>query len=131
MPDRAPTGAMADFAFGGIEADDVKLLATERELWSGLRHRQQIEPADPLPAQPVTLSVYVGPDVAVDRLCVYVTTDGAVPQGRRGVATTGTAVMLEPIDLIWQPLLWDYVAVWAATLDGQPEGTFVQYRIEG
>jgi len=131
MADNSSTGVMSDFVFGGIESDDSHLLVDEREQWSGLRHRNQIDPLDPLPGQPVTITVYAGPDVAIDRLCTYVTVDGSPPRGERGVATRGHAVQLACTDLIWQPLLWDYVEVWTAMLDAQSEGTFVQYRIEG
>ncbi|HHW87662.1 MAG TPA: DUF3459 domain-containing protein [Chloroflexi bacterium] len=122
---------MTDFVFGGIEADEQRLLATERDARSGIRHFHAITPLDPTPGQPVRLTVQVGPDVAVDRVTAYVTTDGALPVGSQGVAQQGFAVHLTPVATRWEPLIWDYVTLWEGELPGQPAGTLVQYVIEG
>lgn len=122
---------MADFVFGGIEADEARLLATERVARSAIRHFHQIQPIDPLPETPVTLTVQVGPDVAIDRVTAYVTTDGSNPAGAQGCAENGFAVSLKPASIRWEPLIWDYVTLWQGELPPQPEGTLVQYRIEG
>mgnify|MGYP000851158572 FL=1 len=129
--DIATEAVMEDFVFGGIEADDAKILATQRRQHAGLRHRYALQPRDPLPGEAVTITVYSGPDVNVDRVSVYVTTDGRAPTGRRGEALTGFAVNLEAGTVQWEPLLWDYVTVWQGTLPPQAEGVFVQYVIEG
>ena len=125
------TSIMQDFVFGGIEADDSRLLASERHHARSIRHGHRLDPLDPAPGQPVTLTVHVGPDVHIDRLTAYATTDGSSPAGSRGQATSGIAVEFERVETLWNPLLWHYIAVWQATLEGQPEGTLVQYRIEG
>lgn len=122
---------MADFVFGGIEADEQRLLATERDARAGIRHFHAITPPDPAPGESVRLVVQVGPDVAIDRVTVYVTTDGALPAGSQGVAQQGLAVHLNPIATRWEPLIWDYVTLWEGELPGQPAGTLVQYVIEG
>lgn len=122
---------MQDFIFGGIESDETTLVAVERGLWRGLRHRHDIQPLDPAPGEPVTLTVYVGPDVHVDRVTAYVTTDGSEPGGSRGSAERGFAVELARVDVRWEALLWDYVEVWQGEIPGQPDGTLVHYRIEG
>lgn len=122
---------MADFVFGGIEADEQRLLATEREACAGIRHFHAIAPLDPAPGQPVRLTVQVGPDVAVDRVTAYITTDGAFPAGSQGVAQHGFAVELRPVATRWAPLIWDYVTLWEGEIPGQPDGTLVQYIIEG
>ncbi|MEZ4716891.1 MAG: hypothetical protein R2851_12505 [Caldilineaceae bacterium] len=51
MPQSQST-VMADFVFGGIEADEQRLLATERARHSGVRHFHQIAPLDPQPGDP-------------------------------------------------------------------------------
>ncbi len=122
---------MADFVFGGIESDESRLLETERSRWHGLRHFQQIDPLDPKPGEAVTLTVTVGPDLYIDRLTAYLTTDGANPAGRRGVAEQGHAISLTCMKNRWEPLIWDFVSLWQGELPAQTDGTFVQYRIEG
>lgn len=126
---------LQDFVFGGIESDESRLLANECARWQGIRHEQRIEPADPEPGQPVTLTVTVGPDVRVDRMAAYVTVgataDGGPPSGSRGVASIGFVVPLQRIETRWENVIWDYVEVWQGTIPGQPEGTLVHYKIEG
>ncbi len=122
---------MADFVFGGIESDEQRLLQTERLARAGIRHFHAIAPLDPLPGQPVRLTVQVGPDTAIDRLAAYVTLDGTLPDGAQGRAENGFAVGLAPVATRWEPLIWDYVTVWQGEIPGQPEGTLVHYTIEG
>ncbi len=126
-----PDTIMEDFVFGGIEADDTRLLTDMRRRGAGLRHRYAITPRDPQPDQTVQLTVYTGPDLALDRVTAYVTTDGTLPIGQHGVATNGTAIALTLVDAQWEPTLWDYVGIWQGTLPPQADGTFVQYLIEG
>ncbi|MEZ4716890.1 MAG: hypothetical protein R2851_12500 [Caldilineaceae bacterium] len=61
----------------------------------------------------------------------YVTVDGSEPEGVCGVAHNGLAIPLALVETRWEPLLWDYVDVWRAEIPGQPDGTLVQYRIQG
>jgi len=122
---------LQDFVFGGIESDDARLLAHERARWQGIRHEQRIQPPDPEPGQPVTLTVSVGPDVRVARMAAYVTADGRQPTGSRGVASVGFAIPLHRVETRWETIIWDYVEVWQGVIPGQTEGTLVHYRIEG
>ena len=122
---------LQDFVFGGIESDEARLLAHERARWQGIRHEQRMHPADPLPGQPVTLTVTVGPDVRVAQMAAYVTTDGRPPTGSRGTGGVGLAVPLHRTDTRWESTIWDYVEVWQGTIPGQAEGTLVHYKIEG
>lgn len=122
---------LADFVFGGIEADEARLLATERTARNGIRHFHRLDPIDPLPDQPVTLSVQVGSELSIDRLTAYVTTDGSDPAGSQGRPGNGVAVELTKMAVRWEPLVWDYVSEWRGQLPAAPDGSFVQYRIEG
>ncbi len=121
---------MEDFVFGGIEADESRLLTTTRARFAGVRHEYAISPLDPQPGQPVTLHVMLGADVVADRVTAYVTTDGSLPSGARGVASNGVAVTLRRSHVRWERLIWDYVSAWQGEIPGQPQGTFVQYVIE-
>jgi glycosidase len=121
---------MEDFVFGGIEADESRLLTTTRARFAGVRHEYAIHPLDPQPGEAVTLTVTLGADVAADRVTAYVTTDGTLPSGTRGNASNGVALSLQRAAVRWEPLIWGYVAVWQGEIPAQPEGTFVQYIIE-
>ena len=121
---------MQDFVFGALESD-ANTLAAERQRWSGIRHHHAIEPLDPLPGQPVTLTVTVGRDVLAERVTAYVTTDGSQPAGAQGVAANGFAVDLQRVETRFQFIYWDYAEVWQGQIPGQPEGTHVRYVIEG
>ncbi|MDQ3249083.1 MAG: glycoside hydrolase family 13 protein [Chloroflexota bacterium] len=129
--DPATAPIMGDFIFGGIESDQGRLLADQRNQWRGIRHLHTLDPLDPLPDQPVTVTVFVGPDVNVDQVTVYVTTDHSAPSGQRGVAANGFAVALQRSEVRWQPLIWGFVEIWQGQIPAQPAATPVQYRIEG
>ncbi|MCO6451966.1 MAG: DUF3459 domain-containing protein [Caldilineales bacterium] len=124
------TQVMQDFVFGQLEADE-NTLAVERNRWSGIRHQYAITPPDPLPGQPVSVTVTVGRGVVVDRVSAYVTTDGTDPQGAHGQAQNGFTVTLQRQNTLWQPLYWDYAEVWQGEIPAQEAGTLVRYRIEG
>ena len=121
---------MQDFVFGALESD-ANTLSAERQRWSGIRHSYAIDPLDPLPGQPVTITVTAGRDVLVDHLTAYVTTDGSVPSGSRGQATNGLAIELHRVDTLFKILYWDYAEVWQGQIPGQAGGVQVRYRIEG
>jgi glycosidase len=129
QPVDSPT-VMQDFVFGALESD-ANTLAAERQRWSSLRHHYAIDPLDPQPGQPVTLTVTVGRDALVERVTAYVSTDGSQPAGAQGQATNGFAVELQRVETRFQFIYWDYAEVWQGQIPGQPEGTHVRYVIEG
>jgi cyclomaltodextrinase / maltogenic alpha-amylase / neopullulanase len=77
----------------------------------------------------VTVSVRIGPDLSASAAACYYTTDGSDPIGSRGVAANCNVLMMQPAGLSWDTLSWGYVALWQATIPGQPEGVQVRYRI--
>lgn len=119
-----------DFIFGTFASDELKLLHARAEA-RGLQHAARITPADPLPGEPVTLTVTVGPDLTLNHLACYYTTDGTQPQGRLGQARVGQVIPLERTDVEWHPFLWTYIERWEGALPPQPEGTVVRYQIGG
>jgi len=125
----ASAQASADFVFGTFATDELRLarLRAERR---GLVHAQRITPADPLPGDEVHISVSIGPDIAADHVACYVTNDGSDPQGERGHAHIGQAVLLTHSHIEWDTLVWGYVSYWVAALPPQKDGTLVRYRIE-
>jgi hypothetical protein len=119
---------MEEFTFGTLATDELKLVhhrATRR----GLQHGHSLLPSDPLPGEPVILTVSAGPDLAVDHVACYYTLDGSEPAGDRGVASNGQVLMLEEVGAFWDTLAWGYVSRWQCTLPAQAEGTIVRYRI--
>ncbi|MCS6844951.1 MAG: alpha-amylase family glycosyl hydrolase [Caldilineales bacterium] len=123
------TPVMQDFVFGALETD-ANTLAAERRRWLGVRHGHAIQPLDPVPDQPVAITVTLGRDVLADGVTAYVTTDGSEPAGRGGQAVNGFAVPLRRVETRFQPLYWDFAEVWQGELPGQPEGTHVRYTVE-
>jgi cyclomaltodextrinase / maltogenic alpha-amylase / neopullulanase len=117
-----------DFVFGTLATDDLKLIH-HRVLRRGVQHNHDMLPRDPRPGESVTLTVRVGQDVFHDRITIYYTTDGSIPEGSRGAATNGFVLEMERSDLVWDTLAWAYLTVWRATLPAQPEGTVVRYKI--
>ncbi len=121
---------MEDFIFGSFASDELKFLHA-RVAARGLQHKARIAPLDPLPDEPVTLIVTVGPTLELDHLACYYTTDGQEPEGSRGMARVGHVMPLERVAVEWHAFLWGYVERWECTLPPQPEGTRVRYCIGG
>ncbi len=119
---------MEEFTFGTLATDELKLVH-HRAARSGLQHGHDLTPADPLPGQPVTITVRLGPDLAADRVTCYYTLDGSEPAGSCGVAENGRALSLERGGAAWDTLVWGYVETWHGVLPAQPAGATVRYRI--
>jgi cyclomaltodextrinase len=119
---------LEDFVFSTAATDELKL-AYYRTARRGLQHRHDLCPRDPEPGQPVILTVQVGPDLTAEHVACYYTLDGSQPAGEHGVASNGQVLMLEPADVTWDTLIWNYLTKWQGTLPAQPEGTIVRYRI--
>ena len=119
---------MEEFIFGTLATDELKLVH-HRAARRGLQHAHALSPQDPVPGQPVTLSVLVGPDVAAEQVACYYTLDGSEPAGSQGRAAHGQVLPLEQTGVAWDTLIWGYTATWQGTLPAQPEGTSVRYRI--
>ncbi|MBN1660380.1 MAG: alpha-amylase [Anaerolineae bacterium] len=119
---------MESFVFGTYATDELKL-AHHRAARSGLQHGHDLSPQDPLPDQPVTITVRVGPDLQADHVACYYTLDDTEPEGAHGMAHNGRVLILEQVRATWDTLMWGYLAEWQGTLPAQPPGTVVRYRI--
>ncbi len=119
---------MEEFTFGTLATDELKLIH-HRAALQGLQHAHDLSPQDPKPGQPVTLTVRVGPGLDADYVACYYTLDGSRPAGEKGVASNGQVLMLAQAEVVWDTMVWGYVAVWRGTLPAQPEGAVVRYRL--
>ncbi len=119
---------MDDFIFGTLATEELRL-AHIRSQRGGISHSQRRLPRDPLPGQPVSLELSLGPEHPQQKAWVYWTNDGSDPAGANGQAQNGFVSGLEPIDSEWDNLLWGYIRHFRVELPGQPAGTVVRYRL--
>lgn len=117
-----------EFIFGTFATDELKLVH-HRTARRGVQHGFALHPRDPLPGQPVTLTVQIGTDLAADAVACYYTLDGSAPAGSRGMPVNGQVIRLAQTAVEWDTVAWGYVTRWQGTLPAQPEGTIVRYRI--
>lgn len=121
---------MEDFIFGTVAVDELKVHRHRVER-SGLQHAGAIRPRDPQPGEPVRILACTGPDLPLEKVACYYTTDGSKPEGSFGQAQHGSVLMLQPNESIWDNFRWGYLTRWEAEIPAQPEGTLVRYRIGG
>ena len=119
---------MEEIIFGTHATQDLRLIY-RTATHSGLQHRSGLTPQDPVPGEPVTLTVEVGPDLPVEHVVGYYTTDGSEPAGAQGSPRNGEVVSFRRMATSWDTLLWGYRTRWEARLPAQPEGALVRYRI--
>ncbi len=117
-----------DFIFGTYATDELKLVH-HRVSHQGVQHAHRKTPLDPLPGQPITLTVQLGADISANHVACYYTTDGSTPSGSRGVAQQGVVVSFTQVEIVWDILNWGYVTLWQAELPPQPENITVRYQI--
>jgi glycosidase len=119
---------MDDFIFGTFATDELRLKEVRR-LRAGITHNQQRTPRAPLPGQPITLTLTIGPKHPHDQAWVYWTNDGSDPVGENGAASHGFRTPMQHVATEWDLLLWGYVRRYQATLPPQAEGVILRYRI--
>ena len=120
---------MGDFIFGTLATDAQRTQHVKKQRL-GIWHEPVPTPPDPIPGQPVKLSVSVGPSVPANRVTIYWTTDDVTPKGQLGRAHVGNALTLQHVDTEWDTLLWGYRSLWEGRVPGQTEGVVVRYTIE-
>jgi cyclomaltodextrinase / maltogenic alpha-amylase / neopullulanase len=119
---------MSDLIFGTLSTDELRLVHY-RAAHRGLHHGYHTDPPDPLPGQPLRLTVTSGPDVSPSDAAVYYTLDGSEPDGSRGTAVRGHALPLQCTESRWDVLVWGYVSRWEASLPPLAEGQRLRYRV--
>lgn len=117
-----------DFIFGTLATDKLRLLHHTLAR-TGIQHGDLIEPIDPKPGEPITLHVVTGGDFPATHVSIYYTTDGSVPDGSQGVASSGEALSFTATEITWDTPSWRFARHWQATLPAQPDNTMIRYRI--
>ena len=121
---------MHDTIFGTLMTDGLKLIHY-RAHRSGFQHNYSTEPLDPKPNQPVSVFTRVGPDLDVDEVVCYYTTNGKPPAAEYGSYEGVKFTKCLRLRVEWDTLSWGYSEIWRGEIPGQPEGTLVRYRIVG
>ena len=117
---------MQDFVFGTLATDELRIEFV-RARRAGVTHAHARRPRDPLPGQPVTLELTVGPGHPLDSARV----EWWVDQNPGFTERPGfwSASPMELVDLEWDMLLWGYVRRFRVTLPGQTAGSILHYRL--
>lgn len=114
---------MIDNIFGHlIEPDDR--LARALENLDGVKHLYWRTPLDPIPGQPIFLTLTTGGPQPYDSARCYFTVDGSDP-----AAASASVLDLEPAGAKWDEIAWGYVQTWTVTLPTQPAGTLLRYHL--
>ena len=117
-----------DFIFGTLKTDQLRLLHHGLQ-HKGLQHAYNISPQDPIPGQPVTITINVGQSLCVNNLACYYTTDGSIPSGSRGNANNGASISLKLTETAWDTPAWGYFEIWKGEIPAQTDNTIVRYQI--
>jgi cyclomaltodextrinase len=128
---RSKAPKLPEFIFGALSTPEGRLQQA-RLARLGFFHDSTLRPPDPREAEPVTVTVRAGVDVAIKEATLYYSTDGSplqIPPDCRSPSVF--AVSMERSELTWDTLQWGYFEEWAAEIPGQPIGTHVQYAIQG
>ncbi|MEZ4634627.1 MAG: alpha-amylase family glycosyl hydrolase [Caldilineaceae bacterium] len=88
------------------------------------RHDNQLDPSDPRPGQPVTVTATSGAVIPLLRAEIWYTVDGSLPDA------SSARVPMALTDVEWN-VDTRYLNHWQGTLPPQLAGTVVRYRIAG
>jgi cyclomaltodextrinase / maltogenic alpha-amylase / neopullulanase len=101
----------------GLFVTDERRLQYVKNLRSGVKHLNNLQPYAPGPQDTPVLTVTIESGKRIERVeCVL-----SAPE---------TAVFpLTPTAIDWDLLNWSYRQTWQCTLPAQPEGAFVRYQI--
>lgn len=119
---------LPEFLFGPLSTKEGRLKRA-RLARVGFYHDSTFVPPDPRPNEPITISVRVGADVAVEVVTLFYTVDGTLPSDAQDSASTRAPMQRTATE--WDTLQWCYLETWSAEIPGQPDGTHVQYLIQG
>ena len=117
---------MEDFVFGTLATDEFRTQLV-RSGRAGVTHAHARCPRDPLPGQPITLELTVGPTHPLANARVEWKVDQ--DPGNAGKPRSWDTMSMELVDVEWDMLLWGYVRRFRTVLPGQPEGSILRYKL--
>ena len=94
---------MDDFVFGSLSTT-AKRIEYLQDARRGIRHRSQISPRSPRPADSVQLTVQIGLPQRVEKVVCKV------------IAPETAVYSFKPTGTDWDLLTWQYVQTWQANL---------------
>ncbi|MBI1800809.1 MAG: DUF3459 domain-containing protein [Chloroflexi bacterium] len=112
-----------DRIFGRLIDPDQRVVQ-HRENLSGVKHLHQLEPLDPQPDQPITLTLTTGGPLAFDAARCFYTTDDRDPAG-----VSALSLDLQDQGAVWDTVEWGYARRWIGVLPPQPARTMVRYHL--
>jgi cyclomaltodextrinase / maltogenic alpha-amylase / neopullulanase len=115
---------MTDNIFGNLTEPENRL-ATHRENLNGVKHLYRRTPLDPVPGQPIQLTLTTGGPVPYDSARCFFTLDGSDP-----ASDSATMLNLKPDATNWDVVTWSYLHTWTVRLPSQPAQTLIRYRLE-
>ena len=112
-----------DYMFGDNILPDQRVQALHKSQ-AGVQHGFQIEPLRPKPGQPIRLKVTTSSELPYQRVRLFYTLDGSAPDPGNCLSQD-----LEPGQVVWDHLGWQYLRHWHIDLPPQAEDTLIRYRV--
>ncbi|HSQ26598.1 MAG TPA: hypothetical protein VLM80_05690, partial [Anaerolineales bacterium] len=112
-----------DYMFGDNIIPDQRVQALHKSQ-AGVQHGFQIEPLRPKPGQPIRLEVTTSSELPYQRVRLFYTLDGSAPDPGNCLSQD-----LEPDQVVWDHLGWQYLRHWHIDLPPQAEDILIRYRI--
>jgi len=91
---------------------------------SGVRHNMRTSPSRIVPNKEFEVFATTSKQGPFERLTCWYTTNGQEPDLKHA-----SAIRMEPTEVEWDAIEWDYVQHWKATVPSQKMGTVVRYKI--
>ncbi len=118
-----------EFIFGMLSTPNGRIRRA-RSLSFGFQHDAVLQPRDPCPGDPITVTARAGIGVALKAAAIHYTTDGTLPDPSLEENKGSTKLLpMRRTRIEWDTLVWDYIETWSATIPPQPESTFIRYII--
>ena len=118
-----------EFIFGTLSTPDGRIRRT-RSLNLGFQHDAVLQPRDPRPGEPITITARAGIGVAIKEATLCYTIDGTLPCVSSQANNVSTILLpMQRTGMEWDTLVWDYIEIWSATIPPQHEATNVRYII--
>jgi glycosidase len=118
-----------EFVFGTLSTSEGRIKRA-RSQNLGFQHDAVLQPRDPCPKEPVTITARAGTGVTLKAATLLYTTDGTLPHAG-SQANNGSTILLpmKRTGMEWDTLVWDYTETWSTTIPPQPQTTCIRYLI--